>query len=56
MGKAKPSEAPAAPDQAVPPPAEAGVCVMCSEVIDKDEEFIEGEQGRLEPQRRWDRL
>lgn len=42
MGKGKPSEAPAAPDQAVPPPAEAGVCVICSEVIDKgDEEFME---------------
>lgn len=53
MGKGKPSEAPAAPDQAVPPPAEAGVCVICSEVIDKgDEEFMEGKQAGFGPAER----
>lgn len=49
MGKSKPSGAPPPPSEAVPAPAEAGVCAICYEVIEKNEEFMEGMQTRLGP-------
>ncbi|KAL4447343.1 hypothetical protein ABPG77_007376 [Micractinium sp. CCAP 211/92] len=46
MGKSKPSGAPPPPSEAVPAHAEAGVCAICYEVIEKNEEFMEVECSR----------